>query len=351
MGDGWCPFAIRRELTTGNFYEGRWGNPIRAVVLHIAAGPLRAIFPTFNHPDAASAHFGIGKDGAIEQYVSINNGAYAVGLHWVNGQWFNPQKLLVKNPSWVDLVPGVNPNLYTISIEHEGQPQDIRTPEMHAACTRLLRWISEETGLTYVAHRTLIGHNEIDPVSRPNCPGPNFDFDLIAADANGAQVSSELTQAAQAALASQPQLAINPDAALYRFAQVNGLGYPQTDEFMFTLDNAPHVMQVFLNGIVFVKVGDWGNVQWLQKPDVDQQVITNNVVAGLAGVAMQQRWMTINTSAALYSYAQAHGLGFPQTDEFSFVVGADQYIGQAYQGGIVCVKVGDWGNIKLIARR
>jgi hypothetical protein len=59
---------------------------------------------------------------------------------------------------------------------------------------------------------------------------------------------------------------INTDAALYKFAQANNLGYPQTDEFTFTHDNADYLGQVFNRGIVFVKKGDWGNVQWVKKP-------------------------------------------------------------------------------------
>ncbi len=59
---------------------------------------------------------------------------------------------------------------------------------------------------------------------------------------------------------------INTDAALYKFAQVNNLGYPQTDEFTFTYDNAEYLGQVFNLGIVFVKKGDWGNVKWVKKP-------------------------------------------------------------------------------------
>ncbi|MBI5301652.1 MAG: hypothetical protein HY868_05915 [Chloroflexi bacterium] len=58
---------------------------------------------------------------------------------------------------------------------------------------------------------------------------------------------------------------INTDAALYKFAQANNLGYPQTDEFTFTFDNAEYLGQVFNLGIVFVKKGDWGNVQWVKK--------------------------------------------------------------------------------------
>ncbi|MGE5265381.1 MAG: N-acetylmuramoyl-L-alanine amidase, partial [Acidobacteriota bacterium] len=130
---GWCPFATQRLITTNNYDVGRSGQKVKAVVLHIAAGPMSAVFPTFNNPAGlTSAHFCVGKDGSIEQYVSIDDTAYGNGLKFTNGQWFNARGVLVQ-PTWQDLQSPNNPNLYTISIEHDGQPEDQWTPEMYAA--------------------------------------------------------------------------------------------------------------------------------------------------------------------------------------------------------------------------
>ncbi len=62
--------------------------------------------------------------------------------------------------------------------------------------------------------------------------------------------------------------------------------------------------------------------------------------------ASQLTWMPINTAAALYKFAQANNLGYPQTDEFEFTVNTDGYLGQVFNLGIVYVKKGDWGNVK-----
>ncbi len=70
------------------------------------------------------------------------------------------------------------------------------------------------------------------------------------------------------------------------------------------------------------------------------------VAAAAVAAAKQRPWMAINTNAALYKFAQAHNLGYPQTDEFQFAVNGDIYIGQVYNLGIVYVKQGDWGNVK-----
>ncbi len=74
------------------------------------------------------------------------------------------------------------------------------------------------------------------------------------------------------------------------------------------------------------------------------------VAAAAVAAARQLRWMPINTNAALYKYAQAHNLGYPQTDEFEFAFNNETYVGQVYNLGIVYVKKGDWGNVKSVAK-
>lgn len=75
-----------------------------------------------------------------------------------------------------------------------------------------------------------------------------------------------VAQAAITAAKKLPWMPINDQAALYKFAQTNNLGYPQTDEFEFVYNHDTYVGQVFNLGIVYVKKGDWGNVRWVKKP-------------------------------------------------------------------------------------
>ena len=257
MAIDWYPSAIKRPIISDNFQKGRGGQQVRAVVLHIAAGSLSSVFPTFNTPQrGASAHFCIGKDGTIEQYVSVNDTAYANGLAWhsENNQWLCPHNQVVQ-PTWKDLIPKINPNLYTVSIEHEGQPNDQWTDEMYDANLRLLQWLGDQFNLTYVAQHTLTGHFAIDPIDKASCPGPNVEYDRIAQDLAAINAAKKLTW-----------MPINTEAALYQFAQEQNLGYPQTDEFDMTIGTDGYVTQVFNGGIVYVKKGDWGNVQSFKKP-------------------------------------------------------------------------------------
>jgi len=81
------------------------------------------------------------------------------------------------------------------------------------------------------------------------------------------QTTAGLEQTVIAEAKKHTWMPINDQAALYKFAQQNNLGYPQTDEFPFTCNNESYIGQVFNLGIVYVKKGDWGNVKWVKKPD------------------------------------------------------------------------------------
>src|SRR5581483_2904969 len=258
--DGWCPFATARPITgSGNFETGRNGQRVKAVVLHIGEGPLSAFFPTFNNPARhASAHFTVGKQGEIEQYVSINDTAYANGLRWeaadnpAGGIWKNPRGIPV-TPAWRGLIPGVNPNYYTISIEHEGFFREAWTEPMYLANLKLLRWIQDELrreqpGFVYLRGETLIGHNDFDSVDRPNCPGPNAPFDRMIADLAGAGTP----RAALIAGANQFGVPLNDQTGLARYALENRLGIPLTDEFQFKTEGVTYIGQVWSLAVVYV---------------------------------------------------------------------------------------------------
>ncbi len=61
-------------------------------------------------------------------------------------------------------------------------------------------------------------------------------------------------------------------------------------------------------------------------------------------------WMPVNNTAALWKYAKQNGLQDQQTDEIPFVYNGEQYITQVFNLGIPYVKVGDWGNVKVIPK-
>ncbi len=108
-----------------NFRKGRHGFEPRAIVIHIIVGSLESAGLTFRDPrSAVSAHYGVGKSGRIHQFVEEADTAFHAGT--------------VVEPTWRLIDPSVNPNLYTVGIEHEGQPQDVWPDEQYRASAALV---------------------------------------------------------------------------------------------------------------------------------------------------------------------------------------------------------------------
>ncbi|MHB1652331.1 MAG: N-acetylmuramoyl-L-alanine amidase [Desulfitobacteriaceae bacterium] len=147
------------------------GYKILAIVDHIMSGTLEGTDSWFNNPAGqVSSHFGIGKNGKIHQYVDLGNPA------WANGG--------VNRPNWPLLLPGVNPNYYTVSIEHEGESGDVMPEAQYQATLALHRWLIDSLGIP-VTRDNIIGHYRIDSVNKSNCPGTGFPWDRLFLDLQG----------------------------------------------------------------------------------------------------------------------------------------------------------------------
>jgi hypothetical protein len=58
---------------------------------------------------------------------------------------------------------------------------------------------------------------------------------------------------------------VNNGGALWNFAKANGLQDQQTDELKTTINGQDYLLQVFNLGIVYAKLGDWGNIKIIRK--------------------------------------------------------------------------------------
>ncbi|TGE31341.1 N-acetylmuramoyl-L-alanine amidase [Desulfosporosinus sp. Sb-LF] len=147
------------------------GYKILAIVDHIMSGTLAGTDSWFANPASkVSSHFGVGKNGEIHQYVNLENPA------WANGG--------VNNPSWTLLIPGVNPNYYTASIEHEGNSWDVMPEAQYQATLALHRWLIETLSIP-VTRDNIIGHYRIDSINKANCPGTGFPWERLFDDLQG----------------------------------------------------------------------------------------------------------------------------------------------------------------------
>lgn len=82
---------------------------------------------------------------------------------------------------------------------------------------------------------------------------------------NNVGAGQTLEQAALAAAQSKPWMPVNNQAALWQFAKIHGLQDQQTDELSLNYNGETYIAQVFNLGIVYVKAGDWGNIQVIPK--------------------------------------------------------------------------------------
>jgi hypothetical protein len=98
-----------------NYTAGRQGHQIKCIVIHSIVGSLNSCIKTFQDPKRlASAHYGVGLDGRVVQFVLDENTA------WHAGNW--------------------NVNLESIGIEHEdnAKPYDARTDLLYQKSAELV---------------------------------------------------------------------------------------------------------------------------------------------------------------------------------------------------------------------
>jgi hypothetical protein len=106
-GAQWRPISV-------NYQSG--GNTPRFLILHVMQGTLAGTDSWFRNGAAqVSAHFGVGKDGTVIQWVSTSDIAWHAA----------------------------DANGYSIGVEHEGYAGESLTAEQFAADAKLLAWAHE----------------------------------------------------------------------------------------------------------------------------------------------------------------------------------------------------------------
>ena len=151
--------ALGEWAGSPNYWPGRpSGQPI-ALVIHTMGGSMIGAQGQFaSLSSGTSAHFGIGLDGRVQQYVELSDRAWANG--WLEDGHAWP------GPVWV------NPNDLTVSIETEdfGSPGQAVTDAQYQATVRISRLVTSR----YPSIRYLMTHRAISPQSRAEDPGPRW---------------------------------------------------------------------------------------------------------------------------------------------------------------------------------
>jgi len=157
-------------IPSHNYSTGRHGYTPIAIVIHIMEGTLEGTDSWFQNLDSkVSAHFGIGKNGNIHQYVAQANTA------WHAGRVYNPTWKLIKS-SGDKGEPYINPNFYTFGIEHEGDEKSDWTDEMYQSSSELIASLAKKWNIP-LDRDHVIGHHEIYALK--TCPGFVVDLNKL----------------------------------------------------------------------------------------------------------------------------------------------------------------------------
>lgn len=161
----------RGKVAAGNFREGRtdertgraWTPDV--IVIHVTEGSAASALDWFADPAShVSSHYLVKKDGGIVPLVPEGDTAF------VNGVVDRPRSEIVTGR------PAVNPNFYTIGIEHEGSGREPLTDAQREASGELIADIAARRGIPIDSDH-VIPHNWIR--RSKSCPGAIDVADLI----------------------------------------------------------------------------------------------------------------------------------------------------------------------------
>lgn len=172
------PEIIKSLLRSKNYSKGRQGHvPIDMIVIHVMEGSEDAANQWFEDESShVSANYGIAKNGRIEMYVAEEDAA------WAQGRVNNPTAKLVKSR------PNINPNLYCVSIEHEGSGKEPLTPAQKVSSVWLIQDIARRHAIP-IDRDHVVGHREI--YSLKTCPGAISVDELVQLAQRPTRVYSE----------------------------------------------------------------------------------------------------------------------------------------------------------------
>lgn len=161
---------LNQRLIAVNFHKGREHDmEIDTIVIHVTEGTAGSVRSWFSNPAAeASAHYMVLRNGDIDHFVNDDDTA------WHAGRVHRPTAAIVKERA------GINPNAYSIGIEHEGTGKEDLTPEQRTSSVWLIRQLKLAHPKIQIDRRHIIGHHEVYALK--SCPGA-IDVNRLVTDA------------------------------------------------------------------------------------------------------------------------------------------------------------------------
>lgn len=185
------------ETIASPHQSSRNGYLPQLIVLHICDGYYDGTKSWFMNPTAqVSSHFIVANDGRICRCVDISR------MAWCNGTNTFKNDNNYFGHSTVKLVRelGGNANAYSVSIECEGFWKETKG-ELTAVQSEAVAWlvghIRDEVKRIFnhtipPDREHLVGHYELSPLTRPNCPGQKFPWDALMAKLAGNPTEPEI---------------------------------------------------------------------------------------------------------------------------------------------------------------
>jgi N-acetyl-anhydromuramyl-L-alanine amidase AmpD len=198
----------------------------------------------------------VSSKGEIVQYVEMNRWAYANGV--IQPGWDDTLDWLV-----YCVANKINPNKRTISIEHEGYPGVPFPESQYQASLDLHKYIIQCWPGIKIDRKHIIGHYQISPKDRANCPGSTFPFNRLIAD-----LRKELLPMPDTSDKVPGPIPVRPEFTAYwfKFGGLTVFGYP--------ISNGYSVLNGAFGKAVFV--------QWFERARFELQP-DGTILLGLVG--------------------------------------------------------------------
>lgn len=161
----------------------RYGWSPDIIVMHVCEGGFDGSVSWLCNPaSGASSHYVTGTNGQLAQLVDLDRAA------WCNGTSTLSNSSMFYGKATSDLVRNrkTNANYYSISIENEGfSYKNLKgglTEPQYNTLLNLCKELITKYPAIQIDRQHIIGHYQISPTNKPNCPGDNFPWDRLIND-------------------------------------------------------------------------------------------------------------------------------------------------------------------------
>ncbi|MFT4040380.1 MAG: N-acetylmuramoyl-L-alanine amidase, partial [Thermomicrobiales bacterium] len=159
-------------IGTLNWHERTGGQQPEAIVYHVTDdlvfGNVRSHFT--NLASQASAHFVVGREGELWQFVPTRHAA------WTNGDYANWRRDIPWLQEAIARCQRGERNLndFTCNIEFMGKPGLPFTPAQFDRAVEITRYLLDRYPRIQPHRGRMLRHADINGDTRPYCPGPTF---------------------------------------------------------------------------------------------------------------------------------------------------------------------------------